>query len=136
MSKKNKTYLSISVGIVLTGIILSVTYRPYIYANEINDFWFADTIGSLIAVIGFCFFVWGFKDFSNSVMNKQILVAVLVYSIIWEPLGFLGIHGTFDWHDMIAAGISGLLAFVGKEIIESKFRTKNAKAAPCIEKRN
>jgi hypothetical protein len=88
LSKKNKTYLGFSAGIVLTGIILSVTYRPYIYANEIFDFWFADTIGSLIAVIGFCFFVWGFKDFSNSVMNKQIIVAVLVYSIIWEPLGF------------------------------------------------
>jgi len=130
LSKKNKTYLCISVGIVITGIILSVTYRPYIYANGLFDLKFADTIGSLIAVIGFCFFVWGFKDFSISVMNKQIIVAVLVYSIIWEPLGLLGIHGTFDWYDMIAAGISGILAFVGKEIIESKFRTKNAKAPP------
>ena len=125
-SKKNKTYLGISVGIVITGIILSVTYRPYIYANGLYDFNFADTLGSLIAVIGFCFLVWGFKDFPNSVMNKQIVVAVLVYSIIWEPLGLLGIHGTFDWYDMIAAGISGILAFVGKEIIESKYRTMNA----------
>ena len=126
MSKKNKTYLGISVGIVVAGIILSVTYRPFIYANELNDFKFADTIGSLIAVIGFCFLVWGFKDFSNSTMNRQIVVAVLVYSVIWEPLGLLGIQGTFDWYDMIAAGISGILAFFGKEIIESKYRTKNA----------
>ena len=126
LSKKRKTYLGISVGIVLTGIILSVTYRPYIYANDLYDFKFADTIGSLIAVIGFCYLVWGFKDYSNSTMNKQIVGAILVYSVIWEPLGLLGIHGTFDWYDMIAAGLSGILAFVGKEIIESKYRTKNA----------
>lgn len=113
-------------GVVVTGIILSVTYRPYIYANDLNDFRIADTLGSLIAVIGFCFLVWGFKEFSNSVKNKQIVFAALVYSIIWEPLGLLGIHGTFDWYDMIAAGISGILAFVGKEIIERKYRTKSA----------
>ena len=58
--------------------------------------------------------------------NKQIIFATIIYSIIWEPMGLLGIHGTFDWYDMIAAGISGLLAFVGKEIIESKYQTKNA----------
>ena len=126
LTKKNKTYLSIAVGIFVTGIILSVTYRPYIYANDLNDFRIADTLGSLIAVIGFCFLVWGFKEFSNSMKNKQIIFATIIYSIIWEPLGLLGIHGTFDWYDMIAAGISGLLAFVGKEIIESKYRTKNA----------
>ena len=129
LSKKNKTYLFISVGIVATGIILTQTYRPYIYSNDLYDFKFADTIGSLIAVIGFCFLLWGFKDYSNSTMNKQILGAVLVYSVIWEPLGLLGIWGTFDWYDMIAAGISGILAFVGKEIIERKYRTKNARTA-------
>ena len=126
LTRKNKTYLRIAVGIVITGIILSLTYRPYVYANDLNDFRVADTLGSLIAVIGFCFFVWGFKEFSNTMKNKQIVFATLIYSIIWEPLGLLGIHGTFDWYDMIAAGISGILAFAGKEIIETKYRAKEA----------
>ncbi len=122
LTKKNRTYLRIAVGIVLSGIVLSATYRPYIYANDINDFRIADTLGSLIAVIGFCFFVWGFKEFSNSTKNMQIVGATLVYSLVWEPLGLLGIHGTFDWYDMIAAGLSGIMTFIVKAFIESKYR--------------
>ena len=125
LTKKNKTYLGIALGIVFMGLILSVSYRPYIYANNINDFRFADTLGSLIAVIGFCFFIWGFKEFSNSIKNKQIILATLVYTIIWEPLGLIGIHGTFDWYDMIAAACSGILTFGIKELIERKFQNEN-----------
>ncbi len=124
LTKKNKTYLSIAVGVVVAGMILSVTYRPYIYRNNINDFRFADTLGSLIAVIGFCFFVWGFKDFSNSMKNKQIVCATLVYTIIWEPLGLVGLHGTFDWYDIIAATFSGILTYGIKELIERKYQIK------------
>lgn len=126
LTKKNKVYLRIAVGIVITGLILATTYRPYIYKHNINDFRFADTIGSLIAVIGFCFALWGFKEFPNSEMNIQIILVTLAYSVIYEPLGLIGIHGTFDWYDMIAAGISGALTFIIKEIIERKYRTSNA----------
>ncbi len=125
LTKKNKAYLRIAVVILITGLLLSTIYRPYIYKHNINDFKFADTIGSLIAVIGFCFMLWGFKEFSNSNMNIQIILATLGYSIIWEPLGLIEIHGTFDWYDMIAAGISGILAFIVKEIIERKYQIKN-----------
>jgi len=125
LTKKNKAYLLLAGIIIFTGLILANTYRPYIYEHNINDFKFADTIGSLIAVVGFCYAVWGFKEFPNSRMNLHIILATLAYSIIWEPLGLIGIHGTFDWYDMIAAGISGLLAFLGKEIIERKYQTKN-----------
>lgn len=124
LTKKNKVYLRIAVGIVITGLILATTYRPYIYINDINDFRFADTIGSLIAVPGFCFMLWGYREFPNSKMNIHIVLATLVYSIIWEPLGLIGVIGTFDWYDMIAAGISGVLTFIVKEIIERKYRRR------------
>ncbi len=124
LTKKNKVYLLIAVVIIFTGLILASTYRPYIYKHNINDFKFADTIGSLIAVIGFCFALWGFKEFPNSKMNIHIILATLAYSVIYEPLGLIGIHGTFDWYDMIAAGISGCIAFIGKEIIERKYQSK------------
>jgi len=51
MDKKQKIYLSISICMVVGGQLLSHLYRPYIYANNINDFGFADTIGSLVSVI-------------------------------------------------------------------------------------
>ena len=125
LSKKGKKYLVIAICILIIGLILSITYRPYIYRNDINDFKFADTLGSLISVICFCFIVWGFKDFSSSEKNKHIILATIGYSIIYEPLGLLGIHGTFDWFDMIAAILSGIIAFIIKEIIERKYTTIN-----------
>jgi len=116
----NKSYLISSFSIILIGFILSLIYRPYIYSNNINDFGFADTIGSLIAVIGFCFFVWGFKEYSNKEKNKQIIVATLIYSFGWECFSFLGIHGTFDKKDIVAALFSGLITFIIKEIVEKR----------------
>jgi hypothetical protein len=75
----------------------------------------ADTIGSLVSVIGLCFFIWTFKPYSNNEKNKQIVIAVMIYALIWEPLGLIGIHGTFDWKDIVATIISGYLTFLLKE---------------------
>lgn len=116
----NKSYLISAILIIFSGLILSALYRPYIYSNNINDFGFADTIGSLIAVVAFCFFVWGFKEYSNQEKNKQIIIATLIYSFGWELLSFLGIHGTFDKKDIVAALISGLITFLIKETVERK----------------
>lgn len=67
-------------------MILNALYRPYIYENEINDFGLADTIGSLVSVIGFCFFIWGLKDYSNIEKNKQIILVTIIYAFVWEFL--------------------------------------------------
>lgn len=120
MNLKQKIYLASSILIVGSGQILNFFYRPYIYGNKINDFGFADTIGSLVSVIGICFFFWGIKDFTNKDKNKHILLATFIYAIFWEILGLMGIHGTFDWKDIIAGFLSGLLTFILKNIIEKK----------------
>ncbi|MDQ2180514.1 hypothetical protein [Marinifilum sp. D714] len=117
-NKKQKIYLGVALIVLAASQLLTHFYRPYIYANKISDFGFADTIGSLVSVIGFCFFVWGFKDYSNKEKNKHILLATIIYSVVWEPLGWLGIHGTFDWKDIIASFISGAIALALKEIVE------------------
>ena len=124
MKITDKTYLILSISIIVLGLILSFTYRPFIYSNNLNDLGFADTIGSLIAVIGFCFFVWGFKEYSNKEKNKQIIIATLIYSFGWELIGFLGIHGTFDKKDIVAALFSGLITFIIKEFLARKKQNK------------
>lgn len=73
----NKSYLISAILIIFSGLILSALYRPYIYSNNINDFGFADTIGSLIAVVAFCFFVWGFKEYSNQEKNRRIFNKII-----------------------------------------------------------
>ncbi len=79
VNKKKKVYLTTSLCILTIGMLLNTFYRPYIYKYSINDFGFADTIGSLASVICFCFFVWGIrKGISNKEKNKQIVLAVIV----------------------------------------------------------
>ena len=129
MSKTQKIYLTISTLSVLTGQLLTLTYRPYIYSNHLFDFGIADTIGSLVAVIGLCFFFWTFKTYPNKEKNKHIIVAVIIYSLIWEPMGLIGLHGTFDWKDIIASFISGFSTFCLKELIDKRIQTNHAKVS-------
>lgn len=120
----NKSYFSLSLATVFIGLILSFTYRPYIYSSQIKDFGFADTIGSLVSVIGFCFFMWSFKHYTNPEKNKQIIIVTIIYSFGWELLSYLGIHGTFDYKDIVAAFLSGFITFVLKEILsENRINT-------------
>lgn len=118
INRKQKLYLIVAFFVLASSQLLTHLYRPYIYRNSLNDFGFADTIGSLVSVIGICFLFWGVKDYSSKEKNKQIVLATIIYSVVWEPLGILGIHGTFDWKDIVAAFISGILTFLLKEIIE------------------
>jgi hypothetical protein len=135
MLKKQKTYLALSIFVVVTALILTFFYRPFVYTNNINDFGFADTIGNLASVPGACFFFWGIRLYSNKEKNKHILIATLVYTIFWETLGLIGIHGTFDWKDIVAGFISGGLTYVFKEFIE-KERGQSSRICPNQSKEN
>lgn len=121
-NKIQRLYLIITIVTLVSGQLLTQLYRPYVYKNKINDFGFADTIGSLVSVIGFCFFVWSFKNYSDRDKNKQIILATIIYTVLWESLGILGIHGTFDWKDIAAGIISGAITYGLKSYIEKKFK--------------
>ncbi|UMB60751.1 hypothetical protein MHL31_00725 [Lutibacter sp. A80] len=118
--KNSSLYFAFSVLIISIGFILTMFYRPYVYKNKINDFGFADTIGSLVSVVGFCFFIWSFKAYSNKEKNRQIILATIIYAFVWELFGYLNIYGTFDFKDIIAGVISGIITFILKELIDSK----------------
>lgn len=122
MDKKQKIYLTTAAIFTITGQLLTVFYRPYIYQNKLNDFGFADTIGSLVSVISVCCLFWSLKKYSNKEMNKQILIGTLIYTVIWEPMGLFGIHGTFDWKDIVAVVISGIIAYLTKELVERNIK--------------
>lgn len=125
MRKEQRIYLSISILVVVTGQLLTHLYRPYIYANKINDFGFADTIGSLVSVIGFCFFLWSFKSYSDKEKNQCILMGMTIYTVFWESLGLFGIHGTFDWKDIVAGVISGGVTYLLKELIDKRLKPRS-----------
>jgi hypothetical protein len=133
-NKKQKFYLILAFIVLASSQLLTHFYRPYIYSNQINDYGFADTIGSLVCVLGICSLFWGVKSYSSRDKNKHIILATIIYSFIWEPLGLIGLHGTFDWKDIIAVFISGISTYFLKEIIERKINKTEMMNSPIDSK--
>lgn len=111
-------------------MLLSLFYRPYIYKNNIFDYGFADVIGSLVSVIGFCTFVWYYQEYSDKAKNNHIILATIVYGILWEALGYFNLYGTFDKKDVVAVMISGIVTYFTKTYVENKYNYRNNKCLP------
>lgn len=103
MIKNNRTLL-IGLAFFASGILLSHTYRPYIYSNSLYDFHLADTIGNLVCVPASVFIFyslsWIHYSFSNLIIKSTIAF------IIYELVSLTGVHGVFDVFDLVAIIIS------------------------------
>jgi len=99
MKLEKSTSLIIGLAIAIIGIILSSTYRVYIYENDLNDFHLADTIGSLICVPSSVLVFY-------SITNKQSVHSLIIYNsigfILYEILSLSKLHGTFNLYDICA----------------------------------
>jgi len=104
--KKSKCII-LGLSIALLGIILTYTYRPYIYENKIYDFHFADVIGNLVAVPAALFFLSGIQK-SKTKIVYSIPTVVLTF-ILYE---FIGISETFDVLDIYVTIINGIVLFL------------------------
>ena len=89
----------------ILGIVLSNIYRPYIYENHIFDFHLADTIGNLVAVPSLSLLLLAMRKYES--LSKAILYSIFVFTL-YEIIPF----GTFDFYDLIATYISGLLTYL------------------------
>ena len=76
MKKDQKIYRITAILFLSLGLLLTFTYRPFIYSNHIYDYGVADTIG------------------------------------------------TFDYKDIIAAMLSGVIIFIIKTIVDNKIVSK------------
>ena len=98
--------------IATIGLVLSHTYRPYVYENHINDFHLADVIGSVVCVPAAVLCAYGI-DSRYSI--KQYTIGAAIVYIAYEFLGLfhihVHIHGTFDVYDIIAIIISSLVFY-------------------------
>lgn len=113
----NKKYISLGIAIGVIGLILSHSYRPYIYTNHIQDFHIADTIGSIVCVPAAVLFFYGFNNKHS--IKEYTIYAALTY-ISYELLGVFNIHGTFDWYDIIAIVISSILFYSIYRLLEKR----------------
>ena len=63
----------------ILGIVLSNTYRPYIYENHIFDFHLADTIGNLVAVPSLSLLLLAMRKYES--LSKAILYSIFVFTL-------------------------------------------------------
>jgi hypothetical protein len=108
MKHTKKHIIAIILGfiIMLTGVFLSNTYRPYIYRNHLFDFHIADTISSWILVPSTTLIAWGIIKGRDSI--KKILICCVVVLFISEFI----FSNTFDIFDLIATVISGSVTYI------------------------
>jgi hypothetical protein len=115
-------YIYIASFFILLGIVLSHTYRLYIYENQIFDFHIADTIGNLVAVpTATCL---GLAIYPKLKLIQIVCLSVFSY-ILYEMMGLIHLLGTFDIYDIIATLISGLITFIILNKIQAKKNKKS-----------
>ena len=100
---------------VLAGCAFLVTefgrfrYRPWVRANDIDDFGLADSIGNLGGILVQIFFVLavvGGTRRKSFIMATGMAVGYVIYEFAQPYLP----KGTFDWGDVLATGIGYVVA--------------------------
>ena len=105
-NKRRWVYLLLCVLCAGIGWILSFTYRPYIYANHIDDWHLADTIGNIMAVPAAAFLFYAVQK-----TVRQTKLAVLMLDFFSWCLYELVFSMTFDWWDILASGLMCLITY-------------------------
>ncbi len=108
---------------VLTEIGRKI-YRPYIYSNDIFDFWIADTIGNFTGTIAIIFFdIAGVNPQYKK--GKIFIFFIILGLIVYELVQYiLPGTNTCDWRDIIATLLAGLISWGIYEIINKKHHNK------------
>ena len=95
-------------------------YRPYIYSNDIFDYWIADTIGNLTGTIAIIFFDFTIVN-PKYKQGRTFLIIITLGLIVYELLQYFSPRSILDWRDMIATLIAGLISWGIYEILLKKY---------------
>ena len=116
-------YVGIAVLFFLITEIGRNIYRPYIYANNIDDFGIADSIGNSGGIIVQIFFTLAMLN-SQGKKVLTIIWFIVVGYIVYEILQPYLPRGVFDWKDIYGTLIGGVLAmgvwFLVKQLVKIK----------------
>jgi len=96
-------------------------YRPYIYSNNIFDYWIADTIGNFTGTVAIIFF--DLAVINPEYKNGKIFIYIIVVGlIVYELLQYFSPRSICDWRDMIATLVAGIISFIIYKLINVKYR--------------
>jgi hypothetical protein len=86
-------------------------YRPYIYANHINDFGIADSIGNLGGILVQIFL--GLAIFNSSkIKSIRLMCFFIIGYILYELVQAITPKKVFDFKDIYGTLIGGVMAMI------------------------
>jgi len=116
-------YFLIAVSFFFLTEIGRNIYRPYIYANNIDDYGIADSIGNSGGIIVQIFFMLAILNSPRKKVFRVIGFIVIGY-ILYEILQPYLPRGVFDWKDIYGTIIGGVISlfilFFIKKIVKNK----------------
>lgn len=103
-------------------------YRPFIYTNNIDDFFIADTLGSSFGTLTMMYMVIlmvGKSNFKDLYLMIGIILGLMLYEV--SAIG----RASYDSHDMIAIGIFGFIGLISYYcLVKSKINDNPSKLQP------
>lgn len=90
-------------------------YRPYIYANKINDFHIADTLGNTFGTLTTIFFL--IVIFSSETIKGNYLIKLGTFSVVVYELAHPLLGKPIDTWDIVATILAGLFSYLIYNII-------------------
>lgn len=85
-------------------------YRPYIYANKINDFHIADTLGNSLGTMATIFFLIALL--SNDTVKGNYLLKLGTFSVVVFELAHPLLGKPIDGWDIVATILTGLFSYL------------------------
>ncbi len=123
IDNKRISYFLIFVFMFIITEIGRKIYRPFIYSNEIFDYWIADTIGNFTGTIAIIFFdLAGFNP--KHKQGRIFLLIITLGLIVYELLQYFSPRSILDWRDIIATIIAGLISWGMYELLFKKLKKK------------
>ena len=117
--KRVMTFFIFIFMFILTEIGRKI-YRPYIYSNHIFDYWIADTIGNLTGTIAIVFFNLTISNPEYKI-GKYFSLLIAIGLIVYELLQYFSPRSIFDWRDIIATLLGGLISFIIYKWVNNNF---------------
>ena len=112
--------LLLSLLLAAVAMVISYTYRPYIYSHHINDFHLADSFSDLFAVPAMLFFGFAIdKDFGKYTIGFNV-IRICIFLILYEFL----LSAVTDSYDMIAIIVSGVFTWLVLQFAMKKYNQK------------
>lgn len=125
-SKLKKITLGIGIAAYFLTEMARSFYRPYIYANEINDWVIADTIGNSVGTVTAVFMILTMAGRGTSWDWR--LVGMVIFGLLgYEVLNLVN-ERPFDINDFLATILFGVISAAMYARILAKYGNKSVNA--------